>query len=51
MTVYAYTFTLARRAVIATFDLSAVHLEAFETHHWLADERMLRVMNLLLAKK
>ena len=37
--VYAYTYTLARRAVIATFDLSAAHLEAFDAHHWLRDER------------
>ena len=37
--VYAYTYTLARRAVIATFDLSACNLAAFDNHHWLADER------------
>ena len=37
--VYAYCFTLARRAVIATFDLSADNLAAFTDHHWLSDER------------
>ena len=37
--VYAYCYTLARRAVIATFDLSAGNLMAFTKHHWLSDER------------
>jgi len=34
---YAYPFTLARRAVIATFDLSAANLHMFRTDHWLKD--------------
>jgi hypothetical protein len=33
---YAYPFTLARRAVVATFDLSAKNLSWFRTHHWLS---------------
>ena len=32
---YAYTYTLCRRAVVATFDLSAANLEALRTDHWL----------------
>ena len=32
---YSYTYTLARRAVIATFDLSASHLDALAKDHWL----------------
>ena len=36
---YAYPFTLCRRAVVATMDLSAKNLEVFSTHHWLSDAR------------
>ena len=32
---YSYKYTLARRAVIATFDLSASHLEALSSDRWL----------------
>ena len=31
--IYAYPYTLARRAVVATFDLSARNLALFRTHH------------------
>ena len=31
---YSYKYTLARRAAIATFDLSASHLEALASDHW-----------------
>ena len=44
--VYAYPFTLARRAVIATFDLSAKNLQAFAHHHWLSDKRNVVVLKL-----
>ena len=37
--VYAYSYTLARRGVVATFDLSAANLQAFREHHWLSDNR------------
>ena len=37
--VYAYTYTLCRRAVVATFDLSALNLYLFKRDHWLADAR------------
>ena len=37
--IYAYPFTLCRRGVVATFDLSAKNLELFRTHHWLRDAR------------
>ena len=33
--IYSYKYTLARRAVIATFDLSAKNLRAFKADHWL----------------
>ena len=36
---YAYPYTLARRAVVATMDLSARNLHLLETDHWLADRR------------
>ena len=38
--VYAYAYTLCNRAVVATCDLSALHLDAFETDHWLSNERI-----------
>jgi len=37
--VYAYTYTLCRRAVVATFDLSAQNLHLFKYDHWLRDPR------------
>ena len=33
--IYSYKYTLARRAVIATFDLSAKNLSALARDHWL----------------
>ena len=33
--IYSYKYTLARRAVIATFDLSAKNLTALTSDHWL----------------
>ena len=43
---YAYPYTLCRRAVVATFDLSASNLELLQTDHWLSDSR--NVMQLRL---
>ena len=37
--VYSYTYTLCRRGVVATFDLSARNLHLFKTDHWLKDPR------------
>ena len=37
--VYSYMYTLCRRAVVATFDLSARNLHLFKTDHWLKDPR------------
>ena len=37
--IYAYPFSLCRRAVVATFDLSAANLSLLRTDHWLADPR------------
>ena len=36
---YSYPFTLARRAVVATLDLSARNLHWLTTHHWLSDRK------------
>ena len=43
---YAYPFTLCRRAVVATMDLSAKNLGFFDTHHWLSDARNVVVLRL-----
>ena len=45
---YSYKFTLARRAVVATFDLSAENLDALGSDHWLSNE--LNVMQLQLTE-
>ena len=44
--VYAYPYTLARRAIIATFDLSATNLHLFSTHHWLSNPKNVVVIRL-----
>ena len=44
--IYAYPFTLCRRAVVATMDLSAANLEYFQEHHWLSDRRNVIVLRL-----
>ena len=36
---FSYDFTLARRAVLATMDLSAQNLSLLKTDHWLSDKR------------
>jgi len=36
---YAYSFTLARRAVVATMDNAASNLTFFGNHHWLSDQK------------
>ena len=36
---YSYPFTLCRRGVIATMDLSAENLNLLQSDHWLADRR------------
>ena len=47
--IYAYNYTLCERAVVATFDLSAAHLEALEEDHWLSESR--NVITLRLKEK
>ena len=37
--IYSYAFSLCRRAVVATFDLSAANLKLLATDHWLSDSR------------
>ena len=45
----AYQYTLCRRAVVATFDLSAENLGAFSSDHWL--QNPLNVIQLWLKEK
>jgi len=44
--VYAYPFTLCRRAVIATLDLSARNLHLFKRDHWFSDPENVIVLRL-----
>ena len=44
--IYAYRYTLCRRAVIATFDLSATNLHLLSTDHWLKDRRNVILLRL-----
>ena len=37
--IYSHAFSLSRRAVVATFDLSAANLRMLRTDHWLSDAR------------
>ena len=34
--IYSYKYTLCTRAVVATFDLAAANLSAFNDDHWLS---------------
>ena len=43
---YAYPFTLSRRAVVVTMDLSAANLDMLATDHWLSDSRNVKVLRL-----
>ena len=43
---YSYAFTLCRRAVVATLDLSAQNIHLLSTDHWLSDPRNVIVLNL-----
>ena len=44
--IYAYPFTLCRRAVVATMDLSASNQSCFTEHHWLSDKRNVILLRL-----
>ena len=46
--IYSYKYTLARRAVVATFDLSAKNLTALKVDHWL--QNPLNVLQLHLTE-
>ena len=37
--IYSYPFSVCRRAVVVTFDLSASNLDLLRRDHWLADPR------------
>ena len=43
---YAYPYTLCRRAVVATLDTSAKNLHLFSTDPWLSDKRNCLVLQL-----
>ena len=43
---YAYPFTLCRRAVVVTMDLSAENLDMLKKDHWLSDPRNVKVLEL-----
>ncbi len=43
---YSYEYTLCRRGVIATFDLSAKRLAHFATDHWLSNPQNVIVLRL-----
>ena len=43
---YSYPYTLCRRAVVATMDLSARNLELFSTDHWLSNPANCKVLQL-----
>ena len=44
--VYAYPFSLAERAVVATMDLAASNLAMFDTDHWLKDAQNIMLLRL-----
>ena len=43
---FSYPFTLSRRAVIVTMDLSATNLDMFRTDHWLSDPKNVTLLRL-----
>ena len=43
---YSYPFSLSNRAIIATLDLSASNLDAFEHDHWLSDPQNILLLRL-----
>jgi hypothetical protein len=43
---HAYAYTLARRAIVATSDLSAANIDMLTSDHWLADPRNVLVLRL-----
>ena len=43
---YAYPFSLCRRAVVVTLDLAAANLAFFRTHHWLSSPENVIVLTL-----
>ena len=43
---YSYPFTLCRRAVVATMDLSAKNIHMFATDHWLSNSQNVLLLRL-----
>ena len=44
--VYSYPYTLARRAVVAILDLTALNLHLLKTNHWLREEANVHLLHL-----
>ena len=44
--VYAYDYSFARRAIVATLDLSAKNLSAFHNDHWLSNKLNVIVLDI-----
>ena len=44
--IYSYAYTLCRRAVVVTLDLSANNLHLFDTDHWLSNPKNVMVLHL-----
>ena len=44
--IYSYNFTLCRRAVVATMDLSASNLHMLTTDHWMKNRKNVIVLRL-----
>ena len=43
---YSYTYSLVKRGIVATFDLSAKNLSAFERGHWLSNRNNVILLHL-----
>ena len=43
---YAYKYTLARRAIVATMDLLALNIAKLHTNHWLQNSRKVVLLEL-----
>ena len=44
--IYSYPFTLAKRGVVATLDLTAANLHMLRTNHWLKHSRNVTLLQL-----
>ena len=44
--VYSYSYSMVKRGVVATFDLSAENLSKFQTDHWLSNKQNVLLLHL-----